>query len=139
MSDVETTPRELVEAARPRVAPRVWWLGLGATFFVACVLSLDAYLEGLPAIFERVRFLDKALHFSLAGALAFFLDGSLKRRMLRIGIVAVPVAAVLLLAPLAVEEFLQRFSTNRSSSFTDYAADVAGVATLIWLSRRVDR
>lgn len=134
MPDGETAPR--VESSRVR--QEIWWLGLGATLFVASILSAFAYLEGLPAVFDEIRFLDKALHFALAGALAFFLDGTLKRRMVGLGVVKLPLAALMLLTPLALEEYLQRFSANRSSSFSDFAADAAGVATMIWLSRRLD-
>lgn len=104
---------------------------------IAASLSLVSYAEGLP--FDRVPHLDKAVHFGLGGALAFFLDGVLRRRMLRIGPTAVPLAAALVLVPAGIEEFLQRYSINRTSSFGDFAADVAGVAFFVWLSRRVSR
>ena len=70
---------------------------------------------------------------------SFFLDGALRRRMIRIAGLAVPLAAVLFLVPAGIEEFLQRYSIHRSSSLGDFAADVAGVAVFVWLSRRVGR
>ncbi|MBX3197178.1 MAG: VanZ family protein [Labilithrix sp.] len=123
--------------ARPRIGLAVWWFGLGATALVAASLTLIVYREGLPERFVAIPQLDKALHFGMAGSLAFFLDGVLRRRALRIGRRSVPLAAVLLLVPAAIEEFLQRYSVHRSSSLADFAADVAGVALFIWLSRRI--
>lgn len=116
-----------------------WWLGLGATSLFAAVLTLIVYEEGLPAPFTAVPQADKALHFGLSGMLTFFLDGVLRRRMVRVAGIAVPLAAVLFLVPAGLEEFLQRYSVHRSSSFGDFAADVAGVTIFLWLSRRVGR
>ena len=136
LASQEATGERASEAA-PRIGPVVWWLGLAATAFIAACLSLISYAEGLPL--DQPPHLDKAVHFGLGGALAFFLDGVLRRRMLRIGPIALPLAAVLTLVPAGVEEFLQRYSLNRTSSFADFAADVAGVAFFVWLSRRVSR
>jgi hypothetical protein len=139
MPDAETAPRDDGTREGPRIRRTVWWLGLVASVLVAGALSLDAYAEGLPAVFDTIPNLDKALHFTLAGTITFFLDGALRRRMVHLGFVAVPLAALLFLVPAGMEEFLQRFSANRSSSFGDFAADVAGVATFIWISRRIGR
>lgn len=130
-------PGELATSAPPRIGPVVWWLGLGTSVLVAASLSLVSYAEGLP--FDQLPQLDKAVHFGMGGALAFFLDGVLRRRMLRVGRLALPLAAVLILLPAGIEEFLQRYSIYRTSSFGDFAADVAGVAFFIWLSRRIGR
>lgn len=129
----------LAEGAPPRVGPVVWWFGLGATSFVAACSTWIVYREGLPERFAAIPELDKALHLGMAGALAFFLDGVLRRRALRVGRSSVPLAAVLLLVPAGIEEFFQRYSVHRSSSLGDFAADVAGVAIFIWLSRRIGR
>lgn len=138
---------EDVEPARPvapttarggRVSYPVWWFGLGASALVAGVLSLSAYADGLPAVLHRVRHADKVIHFSICGALAFFLDGALRRRALRVGRVAIPLAAVLILVPAAIEESLQRYAVHRTSSVGDFVADALGVACFVWLSRRLD-
>lgn len=129
---------ELASGTAPsRIGPAVWWFGLAGSAVIAACLSLVSYAEGLP--FDQLPHLDKAVHFGLGGALAFFLDGVLRRRMLRIGPIALPLAAVLILVPAGIEEFLQRYSLYRTSSFGDFAADIAGVAFFVWLSRRVGR
>jgi polysaccharide biosynthesis protein VpsQ len=135
----QDAPGGLDDDARPLIGPAVWWFGLAATVLVTAVLSLLSYAQGMPAAFDEVPQLDKALHFGLGGSLAFFLDGALRRRALRVGPVSLPLASVLLLVPAGIEEFLQRFSTYRTSSIADFAADVAGVTLFIWLSRRVSR
>ena len=122
----------------PIVAAWRWWTGLLLVAAGAAYMSSLAYAEGLPAIFRVVPQFDKVVHFTVAGLLAFFLDGALGRRTLFAGSrVAVPLAAVAVLAPAGVEEYLQRYSTNRTSSIWDFAADVAGVVALVALSRRV--
>jgi VanZ family protein len=139
MPEARPLPYEPSAPPRRRISGAIWWFGFAATSLVAVVLTLGAYAAGLPPIFDEIRYLDKVLHFALAGALAFFLDGVLRRRMVRAGGIALPLAAIALLVPFSIDEFLQRFSANRSSSIGDFVADIAGVFSLIWLSRRLDR
>ena len=139
MPDAPCTEDAPGNVTRPRIGAALWWLGLGATTLFAAALTLIVDDEGLPAAFATVPQLDKALHFGIAGMLTFFLDGVLRRRMIRVAGIAVPLAAVLFLVPAGIEEFLQRYSIHRSSSLGDFAADVAGVAFFVWLSRRVGR
>lgn len=122
----------------PRGAPRVWpwWAGFFAAVAGALRLSYLAYNERLPSALERF---DKVVHCTLAGVLAFFLDGALRRRSFVVRDRRVSVAAVTLLAIFAVEEFLQRFSATRTPDVRDYAADVVGVVLFTWLSRRIGR
>ncbi len=115
-----------------------WWTGVLLISAIAGYLSVLAYAEGLPRVFEIVPQTDKAVHFSIAGLLAFFLDGALRRRALFVGSrFPVPLAAILILVPAAIEEYLQRYATYRTSSIWDFTADLAGVVLLILLSRRV--
>lgn len=127
----------MTEGERP-AAPRTWpwWAGFFAVVGVALRLSLLAYEERLP---EMLRELDKVVHFTMAGLLAFFLDGALRQRAFALGRLRLPVAGTALLLVVGIEEYLQRYSVHRTSSFGDYAADVAGVVVLTWLSRRVGR
>jgi VanZ family protein len=115
----------------------MWWTGFFAMVALALLMTQRAYAEGLPVFLSRIPASDKVLHFSTAGLLAFFLDGALRRRVLyTIGRLAIPLAAAGVLVPAGIDEYLQRFSEVRTSSIWDFAADVAGVAVLIPLSRR---
>jgi VanZ family protein len=49
----------------------------------------------------------------------------------------VPIACLVVLVPAAVEEYLQRYATFRTSDFSDYAADVLGAVVFVVLSRRI--
>ena len=126
-------------AVRPvRVIPGWgWWTGLAVVTAAALWLTQRAYLHGLPVFLNTIWQSDKALHFVIAGLLAFFLDGALGRRAaFVIARRAVPLAAVLVLVPTAIEECLQALSALRTASFWDYAGDVVGVLVFIPLSRR---
>ena len=115
-----------------------WWTGFFAVVAVALAMTAYAYLVGLPRIFWAVHGFDKLVHFMVAGLLAFFLDGALRRRALFVvSGFAMPAAAVLVLVPSGIDEYLQRYADLRSSSIWDFAADVAGVVVLITISRRV--
>lgn len=124
-------------AARPLavVAPWRWWAGFGVIVVIAAGMSIVSYVEGLPSVFGEGQN-DKILHFLLAGLLSFFLDGALARRSVpRLGF-AIPLAAVLVLVPVGLEEYLQRYAILRTSSIWDFVADIGGVACFIPLSRR---
>jgi VanZ family protein len=120
------------------VSPRLWWAGFFAVVALALHSTRLAYSEGLPEVLQTDH-VDKLVHFAFAGALAFFLDGALRRRHVLLGRWSVPLAALGVLVPTAIEEFLQRYSVHRTSSIWDFAADVAGVLAMIPLSRRIAR
>jgi hypothetical protein len=122
------------------VAPWRWWAGFLFIAAVASYLTVLAYYDELPRMFHVVFEFDKVAHFVTAGLLAFFLDGALKRRTLfTMAGVPVPLAAVLVIVPTGIEEYLQRYTIHRTSSGWDFAADVAGVIAFIPLSRRSAR
>lgn len=117
---------------------RLWWLALGAALACFAVGAACAYGGLVPPFVAQAR-LDKVLHFLMGATLAGLLDGALGRRGIApargIPKAALPLAAVLVLVPVGVEEYLQRFSACRSSSYGDFAADALGVAVGIWASR----
>ena len=115
---------------------RWWWVGFGVVSGAALWLTQRAYREGLPVFLNTIWQADKILHVLIAGLAAFFLDGALARRTaFTVARFAVPLAAVLLLVPAAIEECLQSLSPLRNASIGDFAADVVGVALFIRLSR----
>ncbi len=123
---------EASPTARPRRWP--WWIGFALVCALGLYLTVRAYHEQLPAIFNTEG-VDKMVHATLAGSLFFFLDGALGRPRLRSGKLAVPLAALLVLVPVGVEEILQRYSVSRTSSIGDFLADVLGVI-LLWVPAR---
>lgn len=120
------------------VPPWRWWTGFFVVAGAASYVTLLAYREGIPLVLDKVWQFDKLLHFVAAGLLAFFLDGALRRRtLLVVGGLAIPLAAVAVLVPAAIEECLQSFSAVRTASIWDFSGDVAGVLVFIPLSRRL--
>ena len=117
-----------------------WWVGFGIVSGAALWLTQRAYREGLPAFLDTIWQADKVLHVAISGLAVFFLDGALARRAaFTVAGLAVPLAAVLILVPVAIEECLQSLSPLRNSSIGDLAADLLGVALFIPLSRRLAR
>ena len=113
-----------------------WSGGFVVTVAWALLASVLAYQERMPDMFREY---DKAVHFVVSGALAFFLDGALRRRMIGGPRIKVPLAIVVLIVPMGIEEYLQRYAIFRTSSLGDFAADFAGVVALTWLSRWAGR
>ena len=113
------------------VPQRTWWLAFALVCSVTVLLSFIAYSGHMPQEIPEKQ-LDKGLHFAIGGGLAATLDGALRRRNVR----SVPLAAIVVVVPAAIEEWAQRFSTSRTSSLGDFVADVTGVVCCIWLGRR---
>jgi hypothetical protein len=116
---------------------RFWIGGLLTMGTLVFAIGLGAYMGWLPTGIAAVPHLDWVAHALLIGSVAFFLDGALGHRPLvrgtsfpRVGPLSVAVVA-------GVEEYLQRFSPRRSSSFGDFAADLVGICFFAWLSKRV--
>lgn len=101
------------------------------------LIGAGAYAGALPTTLRGLPHADLVMHFLLIGGLAFFADGALRRRPLWRGHGSMGGFAVILLA--GIEEWAQRFSPRRSSTWSDFAADVGGVILFVWLSRCVNR
>lgn len=101
-----------------------WWVGFAGVSAVALFFTWRAYHEDVPDLF---RAYDKAVHFTIAGAFAFFLHRATRRRSL------MPMAALLVV--FGGEELLQSLSVHRTASFGDFAADVLGVVVGTLLAR----
>ena len=97
-------------------------------------VSIAAYAQLLPPWIAPGN-ADKAFHFAMGGVLAFFLDRALRGRAAWRGRLAPPLSSLLVLVLLGIEEYLQRFSAVRTSSFWDFAADFAGVVVLTFAAR----
>ncbi len=113
-------------------------LGFLAHLSLVVLISAGAYLGFLPTSLPDLPHFDKLGHAILIGGLAFFLDGALDHRRLSPGLPFPRLGPSLVLLTAGIEEYLQRFSTRRTSDPWDFAADVVGVCLFAWLSRRVD-
>jgi undecaprenyl-diphosphatase len=113
--------------------PAWHWL-LWPQLALVAVISLAAYAGALPLGLLRVPGLDKALHFSMFGLVAFWLHGWLVRlpglrgRCAALAAIAVPFSLA------AVEEAAQGLSRLRTVDAADLAADLAGMVLCVALS-----
>jgi VanZ family protein len=117
---------------------RFWRAGFAVQSVLVSLISAGAYLGVLPTSLRAVAHADLVMHVLLIGLLAFFLDGALGYRPLRRGAPFPRLAPALVLLLAGAEEIAQGLSPRRSSSLSDYAADVLGVCLFCWLSRRAD-
>ncbi len=76
-------------------------------------------------------------HFLLMGTLSFMVNYSLAGRQCRIGSWRPQLGTVSVGALVTAEEFSQIFLPNRSFSFGDLAADMAGIVFFGWLAARM--
>jgi VanZ family protein len=97
---------------------------------VVVALSVAAYSGRIPS-FVTGHGIDKVLHATMGATLTFLLARLFRGRAV--------LAALLVLAPLAADEYLQRFSPMRSSDWGDLAADVMGALLAVAIHRALSR
>lgn len=107
--------------------------GFVAYTTMVVLIGIGAYTGVLPTSIRLLPHYDTVMHLILIGGVAFFADGALAHRPLVRGYGSLGGAAVLLVA--GVEEWAQRFSPRRTSSWSDFAADVVGVILFVWAAR----
>ena len=123
---------------RSSLVTRFWRVAFVVQLVVVVAIATGAYLGWLPTFYQRLPHADLLAHAVLFGLLAGFLDGALGHRPLLRGRAPwLRLAPVLVLAVAGVEEYAQRLSPRRTSSFSDYAADVVGVVLFVWLAGQV--
>lgn len=94
-----------------------------------------AYLDRLPLRLLRWPLADKALHFLLFGAAAFWLELWLGGRAWRVGRRRWPLALAAPLALATLDELAQGFSAVRTVDLGDWLCGAAGVV-VFWLAAR---
>jgi undecaprenyl-diphosphatase len=121
-------------AVRGRAGQGAWHWLLWPQLALVVVVSLAAYVGALPLWLLDVPGLDKVLHFSMFGLVAFWLHGWLARvpglsqRLAALAAVGLPFSLA------ALEETAQGFSRLRTFDTTDLAADLAGMVVCVALS-----
>lgn len=130
----------MVDSIAPRPPPSLLrWYRIGLAAHIALIVMIDvgAYLGILPNEVRGLPGFDKLMHFLLVGTFGALLDGALAHRP----IVRVPwvprVGPGVALALAGTEEFLQRLSPRRSSSWSDLIANYAGILILSWAVKRL--
>ncbi|MBS2015458.1 MAG: VanZ family protein [Deltaproteobacteria bacterium] len=98
---------------------------IAAASLAVVLISIAAYAGRIPAALTA-HGVDKVLHASMAAVLTGCLARALRGRAL--------LAALLVMAPLALDEYLQRFSSRRSSDWGDLVADLAGAFAVVAIS-----
>jgi VanZ family protein len=122
---------------RMRTARSERWF-LAAFVIHACLvvtIAVLAYTGHLPVHRLSASHLDLLGHAVLIGLMGMLLDGALGSRPLLSRLPWLGMGPSIIVAVAGVEEILQVLSSRRSSSISDFVADVAGVVLLTALAR----
>ena len=114
-----------------------WALALQLTLDV--LIGTGAYLGILPNTLPNLPHIDLLIHALLIGLVGGLLDGALGFRRLVPSLAFPRLGPLLVLLVAGIEEYAQRFSPRRTSTWSDFIADVVGVLFFSWLARRVAR
>src|SRR4051812_40629408 len=93
------------------------FIPIALTAGLAVAMSIFAYAGHVPPT-VAAHGLDKVLHLTMSFVLTIGLGRALRGR--------VALAALAVFAMLAIDEYLQRFSSHRSSDWGDLLADAVG-------------
>lgn len=130
----------MVDPIAPRPPPallRFFRRGLVVHSVLIFSISLGAYAGVLPTQIKALPYYDTIMHFLLVGMFGFFLDGALAHRAL-VRVAFVPrLGPALALGLAGSEEYLQRLSRNRSSSWSDFAANATGILVCSFIAKRI--
>lgn len=82
---------------------------------------------------------DKLGHFGLMGGLALMFDRACRKRDVQLGRLRVPLAPAIVAALVFLEELSQLWLPGRRTfDWLDLAADALGIASCVWLGRRME-
>lgn len=129
--------RGLARDSLALVTRRLFRLGFALQLGLDFLIGLGAYTGKLPTSLPQVPHIDLLFHAILIGLLGGLLDGALGFRRVVPALAFPRLGAVLVLVVAGIEEYAQRFSPRRSSTYSDFFADVVGVLFFSWLARRV--
>lgn len=114
---------------------RVRWLLWPQIGFVI-VMTQMAYLDILPTSLLAWPYADKVIHALFFGAVVFWLTMWWPERRVQVGRWALPLAVVVPITLAMLEELYQVYSPLRTGDLVDLSADLVGMVTFWWLSRR---
>ncbi|MEM7129892.1 MAG: VanZ family protein [Chloroflexota bacterium] len=115
---------------------RLRWL-LWPQIAIVILVTEMAYLNLLPGNLLSWPMADKVLHFTLFGAVTFWLNLWFQGRTVKILAWSIPLAILVPLAFALVEEGLQAWSPLRTASLVDLGADAMGMLVFYVLSNRL--
>lgn len=114
-----------------------WALALQLALDV--LIGTGAYLGILPNTLPSLPHIDLLFHAILIGLAGGLLDGALGFRRLVQSLSFPRLGPLLVILAAGIEEYAQRFSPRRTSTWSDFAADGVGVFFFSWLAWKVAR
>ena len=112
-----------------------WFAGIATIIFLADSFRARGFFNAMQALPGG----DKAGHFVLIGAMAFFLNFALRCRTFPALGRRWLLGSAIILALAAVEECSQLWFPHRTFDLGDFVADAAGIWCFGWLARKVAR
>lgn len=112
-----------------------WTVAFCLYFALLAVIITLAYLRLIPTRLNAIPFYDTIGHFVLLGIASYLGHWALRQRTVSIFTYPIALAPLLITGFTTVEEGLQRFSTDRTVSVSDWAASVLGIWCFYGIAR----
>ncbi len=113
-----------------------WTIAFCLYFALLIAIIASAYLRLIPTQLKTVPFYDTIGHFVLLGIASYLGHLALRQRTVVILTYPIALSPLLITCLTTVEEALQYFSSNRTVSFSDWAASVLGVWCFYWIAHQ---
>ncbi len=112
------------------------WLALGFFVFLAIIVTLadQGRLPALLQVYKVIPLGDKLGHFLLMGLFSLLTNLAFQTARWRIGRLQILKGSLLVAVVVTIEECSQLFLVNRSFSWSDLAADYAGILCFGYLA-----
>ncbi len=113
-----------------------WILVFFLYFVILLTIIVSAYLGIVPVKISAIPLYDTIGHFILLGIASYLGHKALGNRMINIGFccMSLPLAPILISIFALLEESLQVLSPLRSSTLSDFAANLIGIWFFYWLA-----
>jgi hypothetical protein len=115
-----------------------WYIFGAYTTFIVLVL-IGAYIGVIPTEIGLIPMYDLIGHFILYGIWFFLLHKALKEKTIQLVNVDLPIAFLVLLPIIALEEFAQALASTRTFSLIDLLWGLLGISVFWFISNKYSR
>ncbi len=116
-----------------------WGIVLLCYLAFLVIISILAYNRMIPSVIAKIPYYDSIGHFLLFGIATFITHRALKRRIVHIFHLLIPLGPFIIVPLVIADEMIQKLSIYRTSSYSDFIADVCGIIFFYYLDELLFR
>jgi polysaccharide biosynthesis protein VpsQ len=112
------------------------WKAITTVYFLAILLiTFLAYINIVPTELKNVPHYDSVGHFVLFGMFGLLVHLALRRRKTSVAGILVPIGQTLVILYAVIDEYLQKFSNNRTFDLYDLLFGILGIIVFYYIDK----